>query len=90
MAALLACRAANPVPCSFGGGGGQENTYCHYTSNCDAGQQKAICIYEAGIAECTCYLNSLVAGTCSSAWSDGEACNMATGCCADVLGSVPE
>lgn len=87
MDALLACRATDPVDCYWGGcAGGDKDCAC--TGECPSGQQQVICSNENGQAECTCYLNAIVAGTCTTPWGDGlDTCGF--GCCAAVFGSQP-
>jgi hypothetical protein len=81
--ALLGCRKASPSSCGPESGGASDD-FCSKSRECDTGQEKARCEPQDGVAQCTCYLSSVVVGTCTGPWSF-EACNLEAGCCGSLL-----
>lgn len=81
--AFLACRKASPSSCGPESGGAGDS-FCSMSRECDTGQEKAQCEPHDGVAQCTCYVSSVVVGTCSGPWSF-EACNLEAGCCGSLF-----
>jgi hypothetical protein len=94
LAALLACRVAEPVACSPGECGTWPDQ-CYCRGGCESGEQRAQCQEENEYSSCTCFLNTLPVGTCNGPWDEDNPNSLTMdtcgfGCCAAIFGSVPK
>lgn len=90
--ALSTCRSNIAYSCGFGGGciphGYDE---CDSNSVCTDGDRWILCTRDGDQAECACYFNSVLFGTCTGEWKDnGRACSLKTGCCASLFGTCDQ
>jgi hypothetical protein len=93
--ALTQCRSKVPQHCA-GGGGGSSDADCDFTAQCPGGDERTICVIQEGTAQCDCYLNYLLVGSCSAAIpissnpnddAGAKACDLQTSCCAQFFGT---
>lgn len=90
--AFTQCRSSVPQGCIGGGGGGSNDT-CSETDQCVLGDERVLCDGQNGVADCSCYLNYLLVGTCSAPFDAmggyglGPSCSVHYGCCAQFFGT---
>jgi hypothetical protein len=95
--ALTQCRSNVPQNCA-GFGGGSGDTECSFTGQCPGGDERTVCDIQDGMAQCNCYLNFLLVGSCSATVivptespGDLEAleqvCDLRKSCCAQFFGT---